>query len=203
MSKTKEKILSKSLELFNKHGLAEVSQRKITEELKISPGNLTYHFKKKEDIETALYFQLVELIDEQLKAISPQEISLQLMVQLTHGMFDCFFAYRFILLDFVHIMRINPTISNHYKALCIQRKGQFAFFFQQLIASDILRKEELPNEYELLYDRFQILSDFWMSSAEVVHAGVTQAHLSKYKTMILQSIYPYLTEKGKEEFVNL
>ncbi len=63
MNITKQKILIKSLELFNYNGISKTSLRTIADEVGISVGNLQYHFKKREDIIEALYFQLVKKMD--------------------------------------------------------------------------------------------------------------------------------------------
>jgi AcrR family transcriptional regulator len=53
----REKILKTARELFNRHGYNEVSMRDISEELEISVGNLTYHFRKKEDLVEAVVLE--------------------------------------------------------------------------------------------------------------------------------------------------
>ena len=52
---TRDRILQASLALFNADGLAAVSTHKVAAELGISPGNLHYHFKTKEQIVTVLF----------------------------------------------------------------------------------------------------------------------------------------------------
>lgn len=54
MSDRYQDILNTALDLFNKHGYENVTMRMISNELGISPGNLTYYFPKKIDILTAL-----------------------------------------------------------------------------------------------------------------------------------------------------
>ena len=51
---TKDKILEKSLELFNNQGVHNVGVRDIARALEMSPGNMSYHFPKKEDVILAL-----------------------------------------------------------------------------------------------------------------------------------------------------
>lgn len=47
-------ILSAARSLFNRQGYASVTMRQIADSVGISPGNLTYHFARKQDIVTAL-----------------------------------------------------------------------------------------------------------------------------------------------------
>ena len=51
---TKEWILETACRLFNEHGSQAVSTKRIAKEMGISPGNLYYHFKNKEEIIRAL-----------------------------------------------------------------------------------------------------------------------------------------------------
>ena len=59
---TKEKILAAAQDEFNRRGIGSVALHKIAAKLDISPGNLTYHFRRKED----LVFELVTWLESQL-----------------------------------------------------------------------------------------------------------------------------------------
>ena len=114
-----------------------------------------------------------------------------------------FYHYRFLLLDFVHVMRENPNIRAHYLEMEQRRKVQFDQLFQLLIKNEIMREEALPNEYKLLYKRFEIIGNFWMSSAQIENDSLSPNHIDEYSLVMHQAIYPYLTQKGKEEYVRL
>jgi len=200
MKDTKAKILEKALFLFNNEGLSKVTLRTIAKELNISQGNLNYHYKKREHIIEALYFDLVKNIDDSISKEMNADNELKLMFNISKAIMTNFYSYRFILLDFSQLMRENNNIKQHYKKLSVLRTQQFTGLINLLISKGILRAEILPNEYENLYLRFQILSDFWMSSAQTTHKKITKTLITKYSEVLNQSIFPYLTKKGLEQY---
>ncbi|WP_062060851.1 TetR/AcrR family transcriptional regulator [Aquimarina longa] len=200
MNKTKRKILDSSLKLYNTYGVSNVSQRRITEYLNISPGNLTYHFKKKEDIEEALYFELVFYVDELYTRVMNKDLNLSILGDFIDLFFELIYEYRFIFLDFVHLMKSNDKVVKHYNELLKLRQDQFVRTIYYLIDKGILRREELPDEYDNLYLRVQVFSDFYLSSVEILKENSKDEYKVNYKKTFMYSLYPFLTKEGKEEF---
>lgn len=197
MVKTKQRILDTALKLFNSVGLAKVTLRTIASEMNISQGNLNYHFKKREDIIETLYFNLVKNLDTVFVLKKETKNVFEILFDVSEKVMSAFYDYRFIFLDFVQIMRENETIKNHYMQLVKQREAQVMQLFQMLITEEYLRKPILENEYENLYKRTQIMTDFWISSVVVSSKNVSKSSLSNYSKLINQNIFPYLTEKGR------
>lgn len=56
--KTRDKIINFALQLFNDQGTKAVSTNHIAATAGISPGNLYYHFRNKEDIIRAIFEQM-------------------------------------------------------------------------------------------------------------------------------------------------
>ncbi len=46
----RQRIIDRALALFNEHGLERIGMRELARDLQLRPGNLTYHFARKEDL---------------------------------------------------------------------------------------------------------------------------------------------------------
>jgi AcrR family transcriptional regulator len=199
MKNTKAIILDTSLRLFNTFGLSEVTLRTIAKEMGISQGNLNYHFKKRQDIIDDLYFQLVEIMDIEMKNIVNSQSILQTIFDSSKISMNCFYRYRFFMRDFYIIMKGNSKIHNHYTQLQQVRLSQFAQVFDGLINQEIMRKEDFENEYKRLFARMNILGDNWINTQELLSSEIENP-IEYYQSLLFETIYPYLTEKGKLEF---
>ena len=200
MMKTKGRILATSLSLFNERGLSQVTLRTIAQEMGISQGNLNYHFKKRRDIIEGLYFQLVERMDEVFQGLVTREVDIPLVFESNRRVLEAFYNFRFFMLDFVQIMRENPSIQQHYLQLQKARIGQFQQTVTILQDKELVRTEEFEDEFDHLYQRMSIVGDFWLSAAEV--SGPSAGKLiNHYQLILSEFIYPYLTPTGKQNFL--
>lgn len=201
MNETKHKILIKSLKLFNNGGISNVSLRNIADEVGISVGNLQYHFKKREDIIEALYFQLVEKIDN-VFVISTDDL-LKSFLNISIEIYKILYEYNFFLLDFVAITRRNQKIKSHYSELSKRREVESLKIIDVLIKNGLFREELLKNEYRCLFKRIEVISNFWFSSILIQADVLSKESIQEYSILISQSIYPYLTDEAKNQYANI
>ena len=200
---TKDKILQTALDLFNEKGLSQVTLRTIANQMGISQGNLCYHYNKREQIIESLYFNLAKNIDSKMEKFHQNENLLKSLFDLSEMIMHSFYDFRFLFLDFIQVMRENDTIKEHYKQLTKQREKEFSSILNALIKDRIIQPEVFPKQYFNLYKRWNILGDFWISSAYVQQGKIAKKEIKLYFEIISESIYPYLTDKGKIEYEKL
>ena len=188
--------------LFNEKGVQSATFRQIAMALEMSQGNLNYHFKTKEALVEALYFELVEKIDEEMKTMTATYSMLSMLYTSAQKSMLIFYEYRFLLRDIYLIFREHEKIKHHYLGLQEFRKKQFLGLFESMIAQGVLRKEEFDGEYERLYERMNIIGDNWINAAGLFK-GSDETVVAYYHQLLFEVIYPYLTEKGKAEFLEL
>jgi len=198
MKETKSIIVLHSLKLFNEIGISNVSLRMIADKAKISVGNLQYHFKKREDIVEALYFELVRKIDDII--FVPTENLLESFLNISKEIITKLYNYRFFLLDFVTITRKNKKIKMHYAELSKRRETEFLFMINIFVEHKIFRKELLEGEYKNLYKRTEVISNFWFSSILIQDEVLSEQAINEYAILMKQSIFPYLTDLSKKQY---
>lgn len=68
---TRQRLIQASIELFNRYGVPNVSLTQIAAAVGISQGNLTYHFKRRDDLVYATF----EVLEQRMSAVLFREIT--------------------------------------------------------------------------------------------------------------------------------
>jgi AcrR family transcriptional regulator len=200
MIKTKQRILNVSKDLFNEHGYSQVTIRMIALKLKMSSGNLNYHFKKREEILEALYFEMVTEFDQRIKELPQIEISLKRIKDSIHSSMERMIDYRFIWTDLFNILKSNETISAHFSTVYKARIEGTLFVFNQLNEIGLMRSASFENEYEMLAERMVVFGNTWIYNSQLYDRKSTKQQLKDQVNSMLAIFYPYLTAKGLKEF---
>ncbi len=198
--KTRDKILQTALNLFNQYGVPNVTLRRIAAEMFISQGNLNYHFKHREDIIEALYFQLFETFETEKAKLDTEKMDFQFVLDSTKAGMEALFRYRFLMIDFNQNMRENPKLHEHFKQLEKVRKTTYLYSFDLAIKAGIMRAPAFEGEYDGLNDRIRVFSDFWIASAEVYNEAPEHT-VEKYHNLLVEMFFPYFTREAQREFL--
>ena len=140
-SKTKEKILKTALGLFNNEGESNVSSVDVASVLGISPGNLYYHYKGKDEIISALFSDFYMEIRQVLNSTINAPLKLEDNWVYLYIIFEEIYDFRFFYKNQSELIARIPALKTPF-ARILSLKEQTAF---SLLST-------LENENYLLFD---------------------------------------------------
>ena len=204
MKNTRQRILDAGRKLFNERGFSQVTVRMIASELGMSSGNLNYHFRKREDILEALYFEMVEVFDRRVEKLGEQEISLQLMRNDVEESLRRMLDYRFCWSDLYFILKANEKIHAHFLQAKEARLKGYRYLYTFFIQQKILEKPSFAEEYNYLRERMLDYSNTCIYASELYAREKDEARFIKRASFqLISMLYPYFTVAGKKEFREL
>lgn len=113
--KTKDRILLASLKLFNEQGERNVSTNHIAAALDISPGNLYYHFRNKNEIVFQLFLQYEEQVRGFMTVPSERDITFSDKVDYLESILNSMWDYRFLHRDLHHLLQDDERLRIAYR----------------------------------------------------------------------------------------
>ena len=124
--KTKERILQLSLQLFNERGERSVTTNHIAAELGMSPGNLYYHFRNKNEIIKELMEQYQKETLEMLALPDDRPLDANDKIYYFQVLSSQLWAYRFLHRDVYHLVENNEDFRKLYPRFAgeVMQQGQ-------------------------------------------------------------------------------
>lgn len=138
--KTKERILVTSLSLFNELGEPNVTTVDISNEMDISPGNLYYHYRNKDDI----IEHIIAQYDHDISRILQAEQSLEGLVE--HWLFlkvitEKNWHYRFVFRDLENLAGKYKNVARKLARIQGKIMSCMADFIRALTPASVKLKE--------------------------------------------------------------
>ena len=191
---TRQRILDTSLAMFNELGEPNVTTNHIADELEISPGNLYYHFRNKEDIVEQIFGRYETRMDEALLVPEDRLPNLEDVWMQLHMVFECMWDYRFLYRDLVDILSRSRKLRAHFARILDRAANSAARVLGGLAEAGVLRAT--ADEIRATAENVLLVATFWMNFNAVRHARPEsgQADLAHgiYQVMLL--IAPFLRD---------
>ncbi|MCH7335566.1 TetR/AcrR family transcriptional regulator [Acinetobacter sp. NIPH 2699] len=158
-NKTKDRILQISLQLFNERGERSVTTNHIAAELGISPGNLYYHFRNKQEIikELALQYQSETL--GMLALPDDRPLNANDKISYFQVLSNQLWAYRFIHRDVYHLVENNEDFRKIYPRFAGQVMQQGQRIYRAFVDAGLMKMTD--SEIEALIINLWIVLTNW------------------------------------------
>lgn len=198
--KTRDKIIETAIQLFNEQGTKGVTTNHIAAAVGISPGNLYYHFRNKEDIIRAIFEQMDAYGLEQYQLVLDtfQPGTLETMEQ-TFAMIQAYnWRYRFFKRELTSLIMNDPLLKErflhtHRTMLTVIRQSNDCS-----VATGTL-KPMPEKEMALFSEEIWLVALFWLNYLEVGGEEVNDETLRRGIDLLRNIVRPHLTKKALSE----
>ncbi|MDD2372232.1 MAG: TetR/AcrR family transcriptional regulator [Syntrophomonadaceae bacterium] len=199
---TKEMILEAARQLFNEHRSTNVSTKVIAAEMGISPGNLYYHFRNKEEIIRCIYDQLSAAMDT-LFWDSEARQSEAGIVQFYKDFGKLQKHYRFFYLELSVLVCNDPILLETYRQRSDRVMRQFNNVFLYWVSTGIMKKFKSDAEREMLVLNVWTLGQLWLTHADILDANIPPEVIQKGILRLHALLRPYFTAKTNKKMERL
>ena len=198
MRDTRSEIIRQSVNLFNARGFFKVTIKEIADAMDISPGNLTYHFKKKENLLEAIQEQLLK-DTEGIMVPADQEITLAHFQEMFEKFFVVQQTYRFYFTEMTYLLEEYPEITNAYRERTSTRFEDARKLVDYYIMTGRLKPEAEPHDYDDMVHSLWMVNTFW-TLGRVLAGDFGEGRFENPINSLWKMLMPYLTDKGLEEY---
>jgi len=204
--RTAERILVHSLALFNRLGEPNVSTTMISAELRISPGNLYYHYPSKDELINTLFDQYQHALLELLAAAEDVHEAEDAWFFL-HSLFELIWQYRFFYRDLNHLLSRNRHLETRFPDLLARKKAALRALLDALADAPAAAHDERARD--AVAASMVVLLTYWLSYEYVLQPRSAmepenaQDALLRGAWHVLGLLMPHLGEAARLQMLTL
>ncbi len=178
--------------MFNTQGEPNVTTNHIADEMEISPGNLYYHFRNKDDIIEQLFARYEERMDNALAAPSGRLPELEDIWLQLHLVFECIWDYRFLYRDLVEILSRNRRMRLRFARILKRADERAHLVMRGLSQAGIMRAS--ADELNAAATNVLVLSTFWLNYSAARGDRDEQVAIRQGIIQVMMLLAPFLRD---------
>ena len=184
--RTRERIAATAFELFNRLGEPCVTTAAIADEMNISPGNLYYHFRSKNQIVEEIFGAFERELDGVLTAPAGRHPDVEDARLFLHLLFELVWKYRFLFRDLNDLLSRNRAVALRVRRILERAARTARQLCEGMVATGQMRADK--HEIEALATNMVLVSTYWLS-----YAGVREARLTDQGRILGQGVYQVMS----------
>jgi AcrR family transcriptional regulator len=193
--KTRDKIIDTAIQLFNEQGTKAISTNHIAATTCISPGNLYYHFRNKEDIIRAIFEQMDSYGVEQYQIILDKypQGSIEALKDTFVMIQEFNWRYRFFKRELTALIMNDPMLRERFHATNSQMQDMIRYTIDGGIANGSIKPMNATTQQHLV-DAIWLVALFWLNYLEVGGEDVNESSLRRGNDVLRTVLCPYLAD---------
>jgi AcrR family transcriptional regulator len=202
-AKNRERILQISVELFNQNGVVPITTNHIAQNLQISPGNLYFHFRNKEEIVRELFermcaatYSIWKKEEGSNKTGFPNT-----PIELIEKSFEVFWDFRFFHREMYHLRRKDPNLAKRWKTHLQKTRRLLQATYIHWVKTGVTKKVSDPEEMQMISDVVLITSSSFLLFFESPDKPASRRSMKQGVQHIARLLLPYHNEPFKSLLV--
>jgi AcrR family transcriptional regulator len=190
--RTRERILETALLLFNQLGEPHITTADIADEMEISPGNLYYHFRNKDEIIAELFAGFEHRLDGLLALPEGRDTGVEDLWFMLHLLFEAMWDHRFLFRDLDEILSRNRKLASRF-ALILRRGTRTVIELCRGMAASGAMEASDP-EIAALAENVALVTTYWISYQKIRGGERTAEAVSfdRAAYQVLSLVAPFL-----------
>jgi AcrR family transcriptional regulator len=201
--RTVERVLAGSLALFNAEGEGNVTTGMIADALDMSPGNLYYHFRNKEQIVEALFRRFEERMDVEPPPARDAARAIEDLWLYLHLVLEAIWEYRFIYRNLDDLLARNRRLREVYNRIVDRKLKAFGGLCQALVAAGAMRAS--AEEIRALGRNVVVVGTYWLNFQSIRRRrdAVSADDLGEGAYQVMSLVAPFLHGAAREHLASL
>ncbi|MGI9887675.1 MULTISPECIES: TetR/AcrR family transcriptional regulator [Vibrio] len=201
--KTRDKIVYAALDLFNEHGERSITTNHIAEHIEISPGNLYYHFRNKQEIVRDIFTLYSTELLERFTPIQGQQESLTLLKTYLDSIFTLMWKYRFFYANLPEILSRDEKLHLDYMAVQERLQTNLVDIMRAFVELNLLKATD--TEMKSMVTSLHLIASGWLAyqSAMSPKAQITEQVVHQGMLQMIATVKPIATAQGFEQLTLL
>jgi AcrR family transcriptional regulator len=195
--KTREKILTAAVPLFNQYGLPNVGLQQIADECGISVGNLAYHFQYKKD----LMGTIANKINAEISPVVDVDLKFPLLIDFDNQLsryYALINKFAFFFLDVIELERSYPKIHQQRVKYIKRMIGQVNHWISGNVEKGIFKPAIHTNQYAHTAHAIWMIISFWLTQKKVLSSKGPDEE--KFKIIVWNQLLSGFTDVGLMEY---
>jgi AcrR family transcriptional regulator len=190
--RTRERIVETSLVMFNRLGEPNVTTADIADEMGISPGNLYYHFRNKDEIVGELFAALERRLDALLDPRVSGVVDVEDLWLFLHLLFEAMWDYRFLYRDLDEILSRSRKLTTRFASILRRGAATVSALCKSMVDDGTMRASE--REIAAIAENVALVATFWISYQRISaqQPDAAAVNLDRAAHQVLSLIAPFM-----------
>lgn len=197
--KTKERILVTSNDLFNRNGVQAITTNHIAKALKMSPGNLYFHYRNKEEILQELFKRMCSDTYQIWKQKRSSHVT---PLEFIDSNFEVYWKYRFFHREMYSLRRKDSGLAKMWKKHILKMMVLMNMIYKDWSKNGVIMTLDTASEKTYVSEALLAMSTTYLQFFENADRVPTKSTIERGKKHVARMLYPYVIGETKDSFDN-